>query len=432
MDREAIGPVQKVYTRRIEAAEQGSYIEVPFDMVPEAERLHVSISVGTAQGRTAVIDLGVRDAVRLRGWSGGARREFQIGRERATPGYTPGPLDAGGWAVLLGAYRVPQEGCDVSVSITIERERPRWLKGDLHMHSVHSDGSYTLEENAAIMAELGCDFLAMTDHNTTSQNAAYPRDAAVVMIPGMEFTTNFGHSNMLGVEVPIDDFRSVDQAGVNDKLRTARERGAMIVLNHPHCDYCPWEWEFSDDFGIVEIWNGPWHEANRRTLDWWDEQLRKGRRIVAVGGSDMHRPDPYRKHAHPTTWVYGRSRTVDGILEGIDAGHVVLSWAPDGPFVSLACGDRIVGDAVADDSGRPPVILTAERLREGDAIRLISDRGVERDITVSAADGGSAVLEWHERGRQYIRAEIWRKFEEVDRVLLAAVTNPIYFEPQEG
>lgn len=233
----------------------------------------------------------------------GARTEFRIGKELATPGYIPGELTVGQWAVVHNAYRVPEGGCTLHVTVRLEFRTPRWLKGDLHTHSVHSDGTYTLEENAAIMEELGCDFIALTDHNTNSQNIAYPRHRKIVMIPGMEFTTNFGHSNFLGASDPLADFRVAGQADVHLRIAAARERGAKIVLNHPHCDYCPWLWDFDFDYDWVEIWNGPWMPRNARALKWWQDQLAAGRRLVAMGGSDTHRPDPYVKHAMPCTWV---------------------------------------------------------------------------------------------------------------------------------
>ncbi|MCZ8517129.1 CehA/McbA family metallohydrolase [Paenibacillus filicis] len=415
-----------VYTRQIKKEEQSGYVELPFEMPEGVEEIHVAYEFVSHGETKAVIDLGIRDGSRVRGWSGGARSEFRMARHAATPGYMPGPLEPGGWAVLHNAYKVPEEGCLVTVTIEFIYKTPRWLKGDLHTHSEHSDGSFTLEENAAIMESLGCDFIAMTDHNTISQNLAYPRHTNVLMIPGTEFTTNFGHSNFLGVTDPMDDFRVSGQADVEEKLRTARSRGAKIVLNHPHCDWCPWEWGFSVEHDWVEIWNGPWSARNARTLAWWQEQLAAGRRLAAVGGSDVHRPDPFVKHAMPCTWVWAESKTVESILAGIDRGHVLITYAPDGPFSELGCEAYRMGDVVPLAAKQREVLVRAEDLHSGDRVLLISDRGVERE-TVVAYEGS---LEWKEasEGRLFLRVEIWRYFEEAGEMLLAALTNPLYFE----
>lgn len=419
-----------VYTRYIAHSEQSSYIEIPFEMPERIEEVHVRYAVEPHGGEDAkaVIDLGVRDSTRVRGWSGGARKEFRISREKATPGYLPGALEPGNWAVLHNAYQIPEEGCTVTVEVTFSHNAPRWLKGDLHTHSVHSDGKYTLEENAAMMESLGCDFIAMTDHNTSSQNIAYPRQTEVLMIPGTEFTTNFGHANFIGVTDPMDDFRVSDMNGVREKFRIARERGARIVLNHPHCDHCPWEWDFAVDHDWVEVWNGPWRAANERAVAWWQEQLASGRRLVAVGGSDVHRPDPYVRHAMPCVWVKAEELSTDGILEGIDRGRVVITYAPDGPFVTMQCGDCGVGDAVPVDYSGRETLLQFEDLLACDLIRVYSERGLEMEAEASLE--GKLELTVSGEERLFLRAEVWRHFELAGGLAMAAMTNPIYFEPR--
>ena len=47
----------------------------------------------------------------------------------------------------------------------------RWLAGDLHTHTVHSDGVMTVPELARFAAGRGLDFLAVTDHNTVSHHS---------------------------------------------------------------------------------------------------------------------------------------------------------------------------------------------------------------------------------------------------------------------
>lgn len=73
------------FKRYIEHSEQSTYIEVPFQMPEQVEEIHVRYQVETySRESAAVIDLGVRDSVRVRGWSGGARQEFNIAQSQAT------------------------------------------------------------------------------------------------------------------------------------------------------------------------------------------------------------------------------------------------------------------------------------------------------------------------------------------------------------
>src|SRR5699024_7449818 len=110
-------------------------------------------------------------------------------------------------AVLLGAYDISQKGCNVKLTIEFTEKSYRWLGGDLHLHSIHSDGTYTIEENIQNIKSHDLDFMALTDHNTVSQNVERPLNTDLTLIPGMELTTNKGHLNLLGVVDPIKDFR---------------------------------------------------------------------------------------------------------------------------------------------------------------------------------------------------------------------------------
>ncbi|WP_051663343.1 CehA/McbA family metallohydrolase [Alicyclobacillus macrosporangiidus] len=413
--------------RHIEPSEQGLFLEVPFQMPEGADDLTVRIEVAATPGASAVIDLGVRDSHRVRGWSGGARRHFTIGLDQATPGYLPGPIAPGEWAVLLGAYQVPDEGCDVTLSIRCALRSPRWLKGDLHGHTVHSDGQYTLAQVVEIVESLGLDFMGLMDHNTCSQNRTYPRDTSVVFIPGMELTTYRGHCNLLGVPDPVDDFRVVDQAMLNERIAEARSRGAYVSLNHPcdtSCPSCSWQWDWQFPYDWVEIWNGPWRECNQQALAWWQRQLASGARVVAVGGSDVHRPHPLVRHGWPTTWVKAESRSIVGILQALKAGHAFISYAPDGPAAELSCGDFMMGDVVPHDQ-RAPFELTLQGVQEGDTVCVISDQGNEitRVIEAGATDFS---LTWPAAGRRFYRVEVWRHFDAVGQRLPALITNPIY------
>ena len=50
-------------------------------------------------------------------------------------------------------------------------------RGDLHTHTVHSDGALTVDELARFAAESGLDFIAVTDHNTISHHRELPQAA---------------------------------------------------------------------------------------------------------------------------------------------------------------------------------------------------------------------------------------------------------------
>jgi hypothetical protein len=411
-------------SRFISHEEENLYIEVPFQVPAGTEQIKVTMEVIQEGVASSIIDLGVKDQSRVRGWSGGARTEFFIHLAKATPGYLHGPIEAGEWAVLLGVYKVAKKGCTVNLNIEYTEEKLRWLKGDLHTHSVHSDGKFTLREKAEIAERDGLDFVALTDHNASSQNEAYPRDVDTLFIPGMELTTNWGHLNFFGVKDPVRDFRVSNMEDLHARLREARENGAYISLNHPYCRNTGWRLDWDFDYDWVEVWNGPWREDNQDALDWWQEQLVSGRRLVAVGGSDAHRPDPYVIHGMPTTWVYSKSLTSSEILKSIDKGHVVLSYSPQGPFIGLTCGNSMVGDVCSETDS--PVGVNVTGVQYSDVVKIISNTGVEQEVMVK--EGEDALdLSFAVGNRSFYRVEVWRYFPQVKSRLLAALSNPIYF-----
>jgi hypothetical protein len=175
------------------------------------------------------------------------------------------------------------------------------------------------------------------------------------------------------------------------------------------------------------MFSHPWREDNQLTLDWWQGQLTSGRRLVAVGGSDFHNDHPYIKHGSPCNWVFSRSKTMNGILEAIDLGHLFLTFSPEGPTIDLSNGGCMMGDTVLENQ-LSKFELSCSRLLEGDQVMLITERGIEWDWIAGAETDTlqSFQTSFPAEVRLFYRVENWRYYAEVDQKLLAAVSNPIY------
>src|SRR5262252_8812836 len=89
---------------------------LPVEVPPGSHALRVELAY-RAPG--CILDLGCLGPAGFRGWSGGARREFVITPEAATPGYLPGELEPGTWQVMIGLYRLPAGGAEYRVSAEI-------------------------------------------------------------------------------------------------------------------------------------------------------------------------------------------------------------------------------------------------------------------------------------------------------------------------
>jgi hypothetical protein len=122
----------------IEHARQGEYFTVPFSMPDNAETFSLIYSYERRPGREIqvengsftsrkeinIIDLGLiaPDGSQV-GASGSDKLSIFISETRATPGYRPSKLVPGEWQIIVGAYKVADQGVDVHL-INLQFEVP--------------------------------------------------------------------------------------------------------------------------------------------------------------------------------------------------------------------------------------------------------------------------------------------------------------------
>lgn len=407
----------------VEKSREGSYYEIPFS-VPEGVRsLTVRYSY-PAQGNT--IDLGLEDGQgQFLGWSGSSRESVTVGEFDATPGYLMEPVSPGTWHILVGAYRVSGKGVKVRYEISFDPGGPQWLFGDLHVHSDASDGQHAIPTLAAMAKKRGLDFLAVTNHNNYSENLSLPRVPGLTLIPGTEWTHYRGHMNFLGIVKPFSgSFVANSLEEMRAITRQARERGALISVNHPKCNLCPYLWEDTDSFQLVEVWNGPMRGTNRRGISWWTQLLRQGRRLPAVGGSDFHRNRGPVRLGNPVTAVYADSCGAEDILSALARGRSYVTGSIRGVRLGMTCGTETFGGVVSDGKKTHTLTVCAEKMPLGSVLQIVGDtgelakrkpRGGSLRDTVTVSNTAFAYLL---AGIPLPGGEIWP----------LAVSNPIYFE----
>ncbi|HXG56095.1 MAG TPA: CehA/McbA family metallohydrolase [Vicinamibacterales bacterium] len=352
-------PVTVVITRHYtpEARASGRYQYVPFDVPAGATSIRIEQTYDKSSGRNAV-DLGLFEpgpldfgSRAMRGWSGGARMEILLGPGATSPGYRPGPLPTGRWHVVLGLYKVAPEGVAVTLRVTVGTEAAatrRWYSGDLHLHTVHSDGGSDPAQVLDMARAAGLDFVAITDHNNTTHALAVTPDPdrKPLHIVGEEITTPGGHANVWGLK-PGDwlDFRMTPQdPRMHDIAAAAHARGALFSINHPtgDCDACDWKQPVPEHTDAMEVWNsalGPQPAA----IAIWDELLRKGKRITGVASSDWHRAPGYIGAG--SVRVLADALTEHAILQAVAGGAVVMMRDPASPppVVTVSSGGRTAG-----------------------------------------------------------------------------------------
>jgi hypothetical protein len=429
-------------TIEITHEQEGSYLTLPFE-VPEGidsiqvayrypRRLENAQNVPggsfTARPKINTIDLGLIDPHgKQAGASGSDKNEVSISETYATPGYTPCPIVAGEWRILVGAYRVAPEGVTVAYEVTLTPKQYRWLRGDLHAHTLASDGVHTLEELALKAKRNGLDFVAVTDHNQFTPAERMPAVEGVTMIPGVEWTHYLGHANFTGVDVPYDEvYATNDPAQISSMFKSGRERGALITINHPFDPNCSFGLDLKTlPFDCIEIWNGPMRELNLRAVGFWQQMLCSGSKIPAVGGSDYHRDTPFIFLGGPTTCVYAGSSGKSDILSAIRAGHCYIVFAPNGPECEMKAGSAIMGDSVIFNE-ESVLQLSVRGLETGDVVRVVTN--AKSEVVFSAPVNGDANLSFRMEAPGFARVEVLRTFLPGVPPLPALITNPIYFD----
>ena len=446
-----------------------AYVLLPFDVPEGVARLEVSYSFsddrpgGFLQQPGNLLDIGLFDprgseflsARGFRGWSGSARREFVLGAGEATPGYLPGPILPGRWEIVLGLVRILPEGCDYGVTVQLFAgdstpsvfttpapspvlcRKPGWYRGDLHCHTHHSDAQGSLADLAQAARNQGLDFLAVTDHNTVSHLSCLAAHAGpdLLLIRGMEITTEKGHANAWGIE-RWHEFRCETPAQMAQVVEDVRSSGALISINHPKLGGPPWQFGGEERFDCLEVWQAPWFVFNDQSLELWDRLLKAGHRITGVGGSDVHQTPPGKeveglRVGQPCTWVYAQELSEHGILAGIRAGQVFISESPRGPKLLLAAdveGDGQYGARMGDSVQVPPgktIRLRCEA--EGAAGCQLRIRSPENDRQVGV-ERDRFGHEWQARIDRdtHVRAELWYQ-PDGETPVIRALSNPIYF-----
>jgi len=379
---------------------------------------------------TNIIDLGLiaPDGSQV-GASGSDKTEIQVSETSATPGYRACRLIPGEWQILLGAYKVAPTGVSVRYELSFTPKRLRLFKGDLHIHTLASDGVLSVAELAQHAVRHGLDFLAITDHNQMATAESLPRLPGLTLIPGMEWTHFKGHANFLGVDMPYDGpFFANDPAEVQARFNSARSRGAFITICHPFDELCPFQFDMNSlPFDCLEVWSGPMRESNLRAMGHWHAMLMAGAKVPICGGSDYHRDHLFIIPGGPTSCVHAMSGSAADILSGLRQGHAYLTFAPNGPSLAMTAGEALPGDSVQFPTVKE-IQITASGLLAGDVLQVVTGRG--STPVLKAETNGEFQGAYTMDSAGFARVEILRGFVPGLPLLPALISNPIYFDAE--
>jgi len=430
-----------VIEHNIPKSAEGTYYTIPFPVPDGLERVAVFYSYKKLSGPLSgklrkpaellgIVDLGLMDNEgRFLGWSGSARRAVFVGPYASTRGYLMTGVTPGEWQIIVGAYKIPDPGLDVCYEITYTPKKPRWFSGDLHTHSNASDGQHDASGLFKKAAGSGLDFLAISNHNNYTDNLHPPVVPGLTFLPAVEWTHYRGHMNFFGVQTPFDNsFVANSEAEMLELVKSAREKGALVSVNHPKCTICPYLWESTDCFDLVEVWNGPMRKVNTNAISWWHEILIGGRRVPLVGGSDYHRDRSLVRFARPVTRVYALSPSAGDILKAVASGHSYITSSENGARLDLRCGSAMIGDSVIWQEGLE-LTIGATALLPGVRLKLVTSSGDTVPLKRTSA-GRVKTRMPVPAGWRFVYLVAYRRLFGWDYV--RAITNPVYFNHDAG
>lgn len=413
----------------------GPFLYLPFEVPAGVTRLDVRYEYSPGH----ILDIGLFDPSLepfpsqrgFRGWSGGARTDFFVATDDATPGYLPGAIAPGSWRVVLGLAQVAATPCQYHVEVTFSTDvrpsvnaRPpwpeaqanaRWYRGDLQSHTHHSDATGSLDDLCQAARARGLEFLAVTDHNTCSHHPhlAAASSPEFLLLPGEEVTTYKGHANVWGIEGWVD-FRLESENDLPALLEQVAQRGGVFSVNHPKmspgCIGCDWSYPVPEAADCFEVWQGPWWHRNWESLARYDAQLALGRRLTLVGGSDRHQPGwpdatpSFLQVGSPTTWLHLEELSSIGVLDALQSGRSFVSESPEGPQLEIRAANTSMGGTLAVVTSELILLEAKVTGAAGDILWWVSASGCVRELIIGA-DTFHDQWEWS-AASPYIRAEI--------------------------
>lgn len=244
-------------------------------------------------------------------------------------------------------------------------------RGNVHTHSLSSDGTARIEDMVAWYRDHGYQFLAMTDHNVWVGPEELARfvSPGFVVIPGEEVTNRWSrlplHVNALCAKDEVEGGIDFDrpESGLARVFAQIRAVGGTPLVNHPNFHFAL----TADDIAtgargryLLEIWSGhpdvnPAGSALRPSAEAiWDDLLTRGADAFPAAVDDAHAlpGDPHSDALPGRAWIetFGDETSVASICAALDEGRL---YASNGPVITRieVAGNTFTVATLAPDAG---------------------------------------------------------------------------------
>lgn len=480
-----------------------TYLELPVAVGVRTTRIEVGYSWTSAghdsDADKTVVDLGLWDEdgthapAGFRGWSGSREGKVAEGQapifvqpDVAARGYVPGPINPGTWSVELGFGAVHSAGASWSATIRcldvavgpvwtpdpvdptfVARDEPGWYRADLHLHAFHSNLEGPDPQKMVEFARKAkLDIVPVTDYVTDTHwgelGAAQRANPDVLIWPGREVITYFGHAIVLGETPSTLDYRQgFEGVTLGDIQAKAVADGAVFQVAHPtifpgdalrsFCRGCEFrlgdqiDWDLVD---TIEVVTGPvvvdittferpepgaTPFANPfvpTAIDLWESLLQQGHRITAVSGSDDKLGPGYGQTA---TMIRADRLSRPAVVEALRAGHayVQAKGADASPTYEI---DAHTPDGVHGTFGDTLVATTAKidvtvNGAAGQSL-VVSRNGTEVQRIPVAGDPFTTTIDATRDAAEGLLGTFWR-VDVADDVSVTAIGNPVFLADRQ-
>ncbi len=312
---------------------------------------------------------------------------------------------------------------------TVISKDSKKFKGNIHSHTINSDGHLSPQEAKAYYKAQGYDFLAFTDHEIYSDYRAELNDENFIILPGMEASANlvygegvfagklkkthhvlallgpsslqaqatkapFAHLEKYKPSVEKDQWDGL--ASAQALVNAMHERGLMVTYNHPQWSRVDMH-EFADLQNIfaLEVYNyGTVIECalGAGTVQ-WDAMLAEGKNIWGFASDDNHNQPKLPDSFGGAMVVCAESLTHDAITQSMLDGHFystsgvdIVQWGIEGATVTVECSpvrqiDFIVGGKVGDGES-----IFCQDVRDGLTTASYTLKGSESYVRIECTD----------------------------------------------
>lgn len=312
----------------------------------------------------------------------------------------------------------------------------KWFPCELHCHTVHSDGDFTVKDLIDTAVERHLEGIQITDHNAVSAHNEVI-NPPIAVLKSIEWTTFFGHMHAMDCKKSVD-WRDALPDNIDEKMKAVHLGDGLVGVCHPFqlgtpiCTGGRWEYHVKD-WSLVnyfEVWSEgcPFmNTPNKRALNLWHDLLDKGYKITPTFGRDWHRKTRNAYHSACTYLLCdGEKLTDQKMKSAVKCGKSVISM---GPLFYFNIGESTIGDEILP--GEKEIEFTIDFTR-------MKSMGVNEKVTpkiIKLVTNGGRVLKEIKADRnkekiiieknKWYNAELWGSIDEKNDCLIA-LTAPIY------